>query len=102
MLGRLDNSSGGPHLAPIAVGMAEALMRAVEVEAVQELGYRRQPGHGLLQPVRFIWHIVQGAGRRLLLLGEDLGVLGTCGRLGSLVVGGLRGRDGGYFPSSGC
>ena len=45
MSGSFHDSLGRPHLPAVAIGMTEALVGAVKVEAVGQLGDDFEPGH---------------------------------------------------------
>lgn len=93
----LHDSRRGAHLPFITIRMAETLMRAVEIEAIDEFSDDGQPRHVLLNPIRFIRNVEKRRFRRLLLLLEHVGVLFRRGRLDAFVIGSVAGRKRGNF-----
>ena len=110
-------SSGGSHLSrgfhypfrrshlPLeAVRVTEALMRAVKVERVDQLGHRLQPRHVRLQLVVLVRNVEERRFRLVFLRLVGLVAEEAAGfrleerRVGVLVVGGVRGRDRADLP----
>lgn len=88
MSGSLHYSFRSSHLSAIALGMAEILVSAVEIEPIEQLGDHPQPGHVLLQVVLLVGQVEKVAFVKILFFGENAGAFFSPGRgpISDLVV----------------